>query len=72
MEEDIIDQIKKKRNDLAYQIETLIQDFTNKTNYLVDRITIEYKTKETGLVPKDPQVRISLKLGSDKAHNQTS
>ena len=70
MEEEIIEQVKKKRNDLAYQIETLIQDFTNKTNYLVDKISVEYKTKEVGLIPKDPAVRISLKLGSQKPVNQ--
>ena len=66
-EEKIVD-IKRKRNDLAYQIETLIQDFTNRTNYLVDKITVEYQNTG-GLIPKDPCVRISLRLGVEESQS---
>jgi PIN domain nuclease of toxin-antitoxin system len=72
MEEDILNEIKDKRNKLAYQIETLIQDFTNTTNYVVDRITIDYKNLDSGLVPRDPAVRISIRLaGMDSAISLT-
>lgn len=65
MEDEVIDKVKEKRNQLAFQIETLIQDFTNKTNYVVDRIAVEYKTPAAtgGLVPRDPSVRISISVG---------
>ena len=63
MDEKMIDELRKRRNDLAYQIETLIQDFTNKTNYIVDKVAVEYKNTSTGLVPKSPSVRISIRLG---------
>ena len=66
MEDEVIDKVREKRNQLAFQIETLIQDFTNRTNYIVDRIEVEYKTTGSGVVPKDPKVRISIRLGSDK------
>ena len=65
MEARMIDEVKKKRNDLAYQIETLIQDFTNKTNYIVDKVIVDYTTTNSGIVPKDPSVRISIRLGLD-------
>jgi hypothetical protein len=63
MDEKIIEEVRKKRNDLAYQIETLIRDFTNKTNYIVDKVAVEYKNTNTGLVPKSPSVRISIRVG---------
>ncbi len=73
MEEDVLKDIKDKRNKLAYQIETLIQDFTNTTNYVVDRITVEYKNLDSGLIPRDPAVRISIRLaGIDSASTPTS
>lgn len=62
MEQDILDAIKDKRNKLAYQIETLIQDFTNKTNYIVEKIAVEYQNEDSGLIPRDPTVRISIRL----------
>jgi PIN domain nuclease of toxin-antitoxin system len=62
MEQDILDAIKDKRNNLAYQIETLIQDFTNTTNYVVEKIAVEYQNTDSGLVPRDPAVRISIRL----------
>lgn len=62
MEQDILDSIKDKRNKLAYQIETLIQDFTNKTNYVVEKISVDYKNIDSGLIPRDPAVRISIRL----------
>jgi hypothetical protein len=62
MEEDILAAIKDKRNQLAYQIETLIQDFTNTTNYLVEKISVDYKNIDSGLIPRDPAVRISIRL----------
>lgn len=62
MEEDILNAIKDKRNQLAYQIETLIQDFTNTTNYVVDKIAVDYKNIDSGLIPRDPAVRISIRL----------
>lgn len=65
MEDEVIAKVKEKRNQLAFQMETLIQDFTNKTNYIVDKITVEYKTSAAtgGLVPRDPSVRISIRVG---------
>ena len=62
MEQDILDAIKDKRNKLAYQIETLIQDFTNTTNYVVEKISVDYKNIDSGLIPRDPAVRISIRL----------
>lgn len=63
MNEENLDEIKDKRNNLAKQIETLIQNFTNKTNYIVEKISIDYKNTDAGLIPKDPAVRISIRLG---------
>jgi hypothetical protein len=68
MREAKIVDIKKKRNDLAYQIETLIQDFTDKTNYIIDKITVEYQ-HTGGLIPKDPIVRISIRLGIEESQD---
>ena len=65
MDDAEIEKVKKKRNDLAYQIETLIQDFTNKTNYIVERMAVEYKNADSGVVPKVTNVRISIRLGMD-------
>lgn len=44
-------------------MEMLIQDFTNKTNNIVEKINVEYKDSEKGVIPKDPTVRISVRLG---------
>lgn len=65
MDEAELDKVKKKRNDLAYQIETLIQDFTNKTNYIVEKMAVEYKNSDSGVIPKVSNVRISIRLGLD-------
>ena len=56
-----LDEIKKKRNDLAYQIEKLIEDFIEKTSYHVDEIAVEYDYSKKGIFPKDPTVTISIK-----------
>jgi hypothetical protein len=53
---------EKKRDDLAYQLETLIQDFTNKTNYTVERIEVEYRDPAEPR-PRVSSVRISVRLG---------
>ena len=73
MEEQILNVIKDKRNKLAYQIETLIQDFTNTTNYVVEKISVDYKNIDSGLIPRDPAVRISIRLaGVDSSTSRTN
>jgi hypothetical protein len=44
-------------------METLIQDFTNKTNNIVEKINVEYKDSDKGVILRDPTVGISVQLG---------
>lgn len=56
-----LDEIKKKRNELASQIEKLFEDFTEKTSYHIDKITVEYAPPKKGIFQQDPTVTLSIK-----------